>query len=48
MTSKMTKQNGRGCLSTAVLPRGCENITIHTTTISTIRRYGNLTEKLCN
>ena len=29
ITSKMTKQNGRGCLSTAVLPRGCGNITIY-------------------
>ena len=27
--SKITKQNVRGCLSTAVLPRDCGNITLY-------------------
>ena len=29
MASKITKQEVRGCLSTAVLPRDCHNITLY-------------------
>ena len=34
MASKMTKQYGRGCLFTAVVPRDCHNVTLCTTTVS--------------
>ena len=29
MASKITKQDVRGCLSPAVLPRDCDNITLY-------------------